>query len=184
MARTLITTNTHASATTLSTFTSGIDSTYRLYIFSFFDVNPDTDGAEFNFNGSIDAGSNYNVSKTTNVFQVYHNEGGGSNHTAQGMDGYQGGFDLANATGDQTIAHGLGNVASESVAGELFLFNPSEDGTYVKHFYSTVNENHSGDNTLNLYVSGYFNNTANIDAVRFQMDSGDWTGTIKMYGVG
>jgi hypothetical protein len=48
MAMTLITTNTSSNAAT-SDFTSSIDSTYKLYIFKFYDVNPATDEVKFTF---------------------------------------------------------------------------------------------------------------------------------------
>ncbi len=48
MAMTLITTNTSSDAAT-SDFTSSIDSTYKLYIFKFYDVNPATDNVNFSF---------------------------------------------------------------------------------------------------------------------------------------
>ena len=57
MAMTLITTNTSSNAAS-SSFTSSIDSTYKLYIFKFYDINPATDTENFEFQGSIDGGSN------------------------------------------------------------------------------------------------------------------------------
>jgi len=44
-------------------FTSGIDSTYKEYIFKFIHMHPATNDADFSFNGSTDGGSNYNVLK-------------------------------------------------------------------------------------------------------------------------
>ena len=38
-------------------FTSGMDSTYDVYIFKYLDLNPATDGADFTFQGSTDGGS-------------------------------------------------------------------------------------------------------------------------------
>ena len=54
MAMTLITNSATTDSTDLSSisFTSGIDSTYKLYIFKFIDINPATDGAEFTVNFS------------------------------------------------------------------------------------------------------------------------------------
>ena len=53
----LISTQTASSSSTIS-FTSGIDSTYKEYIFKFIDIHPATDGASLTFNGSSDSGSN------------------------------------------------------------------------------------------------------------------------------
>ena len=60
MAMTLITTNTSSDAAS-SDFTTGIDSTYKLYIFKFYNVNPATDNIDAiqfsmssgNFDGKI-----------------------------------------------------------------------------------------------------------------------------------
>ena len=177
MAMTLITTNTE-SGDASSSFTSSIDSTYKLYIFKWYDVNPATDGAEFTVNFSTDAGSNYNMTKTTTLFRAYQNEAG--NDTALG---YEGGFDLASSTDYQPIGYDVGNGADESCAGTLWLFNPSNT-TYVKHFYSRANVYNNSDLTVDVFVGGYVNSTNDIDAVDFKMSSGNMDGVIKMYGVG
>jgi hypothetical protein len=64
MAMTLLADNT-ADTTDLASveFTSGIDSTYKLYIFKFYEINPATDGAEFQVNFS-------NQIKTTTFFKA------------------------------------------------------------------------------------------------------------------
>ena len=59
----LISTQTASSSSSLS-FTSGIDSTYKEYIFKFIDCHPSA-SSYFSFNMSADGGSNYNVTKTS-----------------------------------------------------------------------------------------------------------------------
>jgi len=179
MAMTLITTNTSSNAAS-SSFTSGIDSTYKLYIFKFYDVNPATNTADLGFNGSIDGGSNYNVTKTTTFFRAQHGEGGAAADLV-----YASSYDLAQSTARQQICLGIANDADGSVVGELYLFNPSNT-TYVKHFYSRVQIMNSNDpsGTADWFTAGYFNNTNDIDAVQFDMSSGNMDAVIKMYGVG
>jgi len=172
----LLTTNTSSNAAS-SSFTSSIDSTYKLYIFKFYDVNPATDEAHFTFNMSIDGGSNYNVTKTTTGFRAEHLE----NDTSD-LD-YQAGSDLAQGTGFQLLGSALGNATDESAAGELFLFNPSNT-TYVKHYYSTTSFSRYNDGEHNFFSAGYANTTDNIDAIQFKMSSGNMDAVIKMYGVG
>ena len=65
----LLSTQTASSSSTIS-FTSGIDSTYKEYVFKFIDIHPATNGAFFQFNMSADSGSNYNVTKTTTSFML------------------------------------------------------------------------------------------------------------------
>ena len=177
MAMTLITTNT-GSGVGNSAFTSSIDSTYKLYIFKFIDVNPATDEKLFGFNGSTDSGSNYNVTKTTTYFRAIHQEDDGGTPVVE----YHTGLDLAQATGYQTLTSYVANDADSSIVGTLWLFNPSNT-TYVKHFYSTTNHMEYRSWTVNSFAAGYFNTTSAIDAVDFKMDAGNMDAIIKMYGV-
>ena len=50
-----------------------LDSTYKEYMFIFNSIHPSTQSA-FEFNVSVDSGSNYNVSKTTTSFRASHNQ--------------------------------------------------------------------------------------------------------------
>ena len=182
MAMTLITTATASSSASLA-FTSSIDSTYKLYIFKFYDIHPATNGVYFTWQGSTDSGSNYNVACTTSMFRAYHQETG-----AASALNYDTGSDAAQSTSYINIDGQMANANDSSTAGEIFLFNPSST-TYVKHWYSTGNVmTHHTDPAKLIQVShtaGYFNTTDNIDAVSFKMQSGNIdAGTIKMYGVG
>ena len=157
--------------------TSGIDSTYGEYIFRFYAMNPASDNVHFQFNGSTDSGSNYNATKTTTVFHSYNNEA----DTDTSL-GYDGSYDLAQSTSDQLLMPGIGNGGDECGAGELHLFNPSST-TYVKHFYATTNSHFHSNYAHESFIGGYFNTTSAIDAVQFKMASGNFDGTIKMWGV-
>jgi len=176
MAMTLITTNPDSTDVASVEFTSGIDNTYKLYIFSFYDINPEEDSSDFSVNFSTDGGDNYDMTKTTTAFLAYNGESGGSNLL------YQPAYDLAQSTAGQILAVAGGGGADESSAGTLWLFNPSNT-TYVKHFYSTVSSYFQGDEMYQWHWSGYINSTDDVDAVEFKMDSGNMDGVIKMYGV-
>jgi len=181
MAMTLITNSATTDSTDLSSivFDSGIDSTYKLYIFKFIDLNPATDGAFFQFQANAAGASGYNETITSTVFWSYHNEGDTS-AAIQYIDTR----DQAQGTGSQVMSDGVGNDADESLAGEMYLFNPSNT-TYVKHFYIRTHFSSQGDPRSNsAFVAGYFNTTAAIDDVEFEFSSGNFDGTIKMYGVG
>jgi len=175
----LISTQTASSSSTIS-FTSGIDSTYKEYIFKFYDIHPSLDGgnADFQFNMSIDSGSNYNVTKTTTGFYAYHNEAGSS----AGTD-YEASYDLAQGTGFQFLGADIGNDNDQCLAGTLHLFNPSST-TFVKHFIFVGNRCVSSDLTANDYFAGYGNTTSAVDAIQFKMAGGTIdSGVIKLYGV-
>ena len=175
-ALTLISTQTASSSSTIS-FTSGIDSTYKEYIFRFIDIHAATDDTSFEFNGSIDGGSNYNVTKTTSFFNTYNNNANNSSALGYGTGG-----DLAQSTSFQRILSGVGNGNDESGVAILHLFDPSST-TFVKHFIST-SQRTSQNYTANDYVGGYFNTTSAINAIQFKFASGNIdAGTIKLYGV-
>jgi hypothetical protein len=159
------------------TFTSGINSTYKEYQFWFIDIHSRTDTVSFGFNGSTDGGSNYNVTKTTTVFEAYNLE----TPTSSAL-GYEGGSDLAQSTSNQILCINNGNGADESNSGYLSLFNPAST-TYVKHFISVSNANSASNYCINDFVAGYMNTTSAVNAVRFQMSSGNFDGTILMYGI-
>ncbi len=173
----LLSTQTASNSATIS-FTTGLDSTYDEYIFKFIDIHPRTDDASFQFNMSTDSGSNYNVTKTTTYFFTYHDEAD-ANTTLT----YDTAEDLAQSTAFQRLCSPIGNGSDESASGMLTLFNPSST-TYVKHFIS--NFNNLRKVVVFFYtnhVAGYGNTTSAVNAVRFQMSSGNFDGTIKLYGV-
>ena len=179
MAMTLITTNTLVAGASASTASfTGLDSTYKLYVFKFFDVNPVSDAATLTMNGSDDAsGHSYDITKTTSFFRSINNEG---DSTAKIQ--YMTANDLAQGTGVANIVESIGNGADESCAGELRLFNPAST-TYVKHFLIRTIENRSDDYAWETFVGGYINTTTAIDEISFKMSSGNFDGTIKMWGV-
>ena len=77
----------------------------------------------------------------------------------------------------------MGNDNDQSGSGEMYLFQPSST-TYVKHFIATGQLSLSSDYSLEQFTAGYGNTTSAINAIRFQMSSGNIDdGIIKMYGV-
>ena len=177
MAMTLLTTNEETGAAS-SSFTSSIDSTYKLYIFKLININPATNDAIPQFQVNATDNTSYDDSPITSTFFRAYTEEGTDNTNMV----YHAASDLANAASFQFLSSGTGNAADEHVSGTLWLFNPSNT-TYVKHFYSTV-ENTTGGYGSNEFSAGYINDTTAIDDVRFQMSTGNFDGTIKMYGVG
>ena len=70
---TLITSQTASDSSAIA-FTSGIDSTYKEYMFVFTDINPATNQAYFTFQGSTDGGTTYGIAITSTAFAARHNE--------------------------------------------------------------------------------------------------------------
>tara|TARA_A100001391_G_scaffold36220_1_gene19771 strand:- start:55 stop:684 length:630 start_codon:yes stop_codon:yes gene_type:complete len=154
------------------------DSTYPIYLFKFINIHPATDNVQFMHNGSIDAGSNYNVTKTNTMFEGEHSEGGGS-----GTLNYITSHDIAQGTGNAKFTYNCGNDNDQSLSGQFFIFSPSST-TFVKHFLSVVSNSHNSDYEKNTYTSGYYNTTSDVDAIQFSYSSGNIdSGTIKLYGI-
>jgi hypothetical protein len=177
---TLLSTQTASSSATIS-FTSSINSTYKEYIFKFYDIHPATSG-QFTFQTSSNTGSSYGVTLTSTAFTAYHKEDGSDTILA-----YDTGSDLAQSTSFMrfNIGASLGNDNDESLAGTLTLYDPSST-TYIKHWMAVTNMHDSGTTAyaVNSFAAGYFNTTSAIDAVQFKMSSGNIdAGVIKMYGV-
>ena len=155
-----------------------LDNTYKEYIFLFKDIHPATDDANFLFNMSADTGSNYNVTKTSTFFRLYHQE----DASQQGVSYYANG-DLAQSTGTQLLSYGCGSDNDQCTTGFLHLFNPSST-TFVKHFIGRTNTYESTNNSWGGFLAGYANTTSAVDAVQFKMSSGNIdAGTITLYGI-
>ena len=172
---TLISSQTASNSASIS-FTSGLTSTYKAYKFILSNIHPRTDQALFQFNLSTDSGSNYNVTKTSSAFHAYNDESGTSNALLYLAIG------LAQDTGVQTMRAELGNGADESISGTLQLFNPSST-TYVKHYMVQTSAHLYHNYNTNTFVAGYGNTTSAINAIRFLMNTGNFDGTIYLYGI-
>ena len=167
-----------ASASASIEFTSGIDSTYKEYVFYWINCHPSVDNSKFNFNLSTDGGSNYNVTKTSTAIETYHYE----NDSATGLS-YETGLDLAQSTNYQPLNQYIGNDNDQATSGYMHLFNPSST-TFVKHFISCSNIIQINDGSFNHFIAGYGNTTSAVNAVKFQMSSGNIdAGQILLFGI-
>jgi len=167
-----------ASSSASISFTSGIDSTYKEYVFYFNNLHPANDGVDITFNLSTDSGSNYNVSKVTTYITAYQLE----SDATQGLV-----YDSANGdmvgTGFANIHRDLGNGNDESLSGYFHLFNPSSS-VFVKHFMSSSNLVQLNDQCIVAHVAGYGNTTSAVNAIQFKASSGNIdSGEILLFGV-
>ena len=178
MAMKLLATNT-LSSSSASTFTSGIDSNYKLYIFKCIDIHASNDGAHLFFQANVSGQSGYNESVTSTSFNAYHKVHDSA--TALQLDT---GWDQAAGTGGNHLLIKIGTGNDESGSGTLFLFNPSGT-TYVKNWYFRGVTNSSVDAVYDNFQAGQFLVTGAIDEIEFTASAGNLDeGTIKMYGVG
>ena len=170
-----------ASSSSTVSITSGIDSTYKEYIFVFNNLHASAN-QRLTWQASTDGGSNYNTACTSTAFGAQHNEAGNFTQLA-----YSSGQDAAQSTSFIPLATETFAIENDdSYSGFLHFFEPSNT-TFVKHFMLQANQvNTSGDAryVCREMVAGYFNTTSAIDAVQFKMTSGNIdSGTIDLYGV-
>ena len=167
-----------ASSSSTISFTSGIDSTYKEYLFTFNNIHPATDSQYFTFQGNAAGGSGYNETITSTDFRAYHAEDG----SATALQ-YSTVFDQAQGTAFQPLTQEVGNDNDQTASGTLKIFNPSST-TFVKHFLSASQYSWSADYSMRDFTGGYFNTTSAINAIQFKMTSGNIdSGTIKLYGI-
>jgi len=172
---TFISKQTASSSSTIS-FRSGIDSTYKEYIFYFVNIHPSANSS-LGFKASTDGGSSYGVATTTTAFMA---EQGESDDT---FLGYRTSEDHAQDTGLIKIGESYGTDNDQSGSGFMHLFNPSST-TFVKHFIAQNHSSHPSDYADNSFKAGYINTTSAVDAIQFSMTSGNIdSGDIILFGL-
>ena len=155
-----------------------LDSTYKEYMFTFKDIHPSADGAEFQFQGSTNTGASYGVTMTSTSAIAYHD-----NDDSYAALSYDGDRDIAQGTGFKILLREIGSANDESGVGFLRIFNPSST-TFVKHFMSNTNTSYNDGYTVNWRMAGYINTTSAIDEIQFKMSSGNIdAGDICLYGI-
>lgn len=158
-------------------FTSGIDSTYKIYHFEFNEINLATDGAEWCFQSDTGTNTSYNQTTTSTMFHAENSEaaGGGSLTIAASRSADQ-------STSLIELCPDVGSDADHSLFGFFRIQNPSST-TFAKQFSSRCQSSHQSDLSLVAFVDGYINTTTAITRFKFAPSSGNFDGTITMYGV-
>ena len=172
-----IATQTASSSASIS-FTSGIDSTYKEYIFYFVNIHASAN-AFISFQADRSGYSNYNTTATTTFFSAFHDEAGSYPSLT-----YRTSDDVAQGTGDIKIGFRTGSEdADMNIGGFLHLFNPSST-TFTKHFLTRFSSYDTGNYACDTFVGGYFNTTNALDKIRFKMSSGNIdSGQILLFGL-
>jgi hypothetical protein len=170
----LISTQTASSSATIS-FTSGIDSTYKEYIFKFINLHPATDNSKLFFQVTTN-GTDFNTTLTSTYFIADHDEDGSTTALT-----YLTSDDQAQGTSFQRLNESTGADNDESISGMLHLFDPSNT-TFVKHYMSRSSS--AFEKETDSFTAGYFNTTSAVTGVQFKFGSGNIdSGVIKLYGV-
>jgi hypothetical protein len=163
-----------ASASSSVEFT--FNNSYDIHHFEYTNIHPSTSAVGFQFQCSSD-GTNFNKTITSTYFVALHYE-----NDAAGSLNYNTGNDQAQGTSFQNVVKGIKTDNDASSSGYVTLFGHSSP-TYVKHFVAECNFYGVTDYSGQHYAAGYFNTTDVFTNIKFQMSSGTFDGTIKMYGI-
>ena len=172
----LISTQTASGSTSIE-FTSGINSTYKSYLFKFYSIHPATDDEDLRVLFSSNAGSSYGLTKTTTYVRSSYTEGGSGAEIT-----YLSSKDLAQSTSAQPLAQGIGSDDDQTCSGTMHLFNPSSS-VLVKHFIADFNTYEGSNVSIRQLCAGYVNDSSAVDAVKFDGLRGAFDGVIKLYGI-
>jgi len=165
-----------ASSSSTVNFTSGIDSTYKEYLFTFNNIHASANSS-LGFKASSNGGSSYGIATTTTAFMAEQGE------SDDPFLGYRTSEDHAQSTGLIRIGESYGTDNDQSGSGYMHLFNPSST-TFVKHFLARNHSSHPFDYADNAFKAGYINTTSSINAIQFAMTSGNIdAGDICLYGI-
>ena len=191
----VLTTQTFTDQSSVS-FTTNIDTTYDLYMFTWHSITASVDQAFFTMNGSSDGGSTWSLEKVTTYFYTQNYEG-----ATAGLLTYASTRDLSFADAD-TVYQKLDadNAATQGTdgccVGRMFLYAPGSYGSgsgsptayggfkYFSSRTSNMAYDSSGLGNINVFVNGFFNIQAAVNAIDFKMDSGTFSGTMNLYGIG
>ena len=157
-----------ASASATLDFTTGLTSTYNLYVFIFDRVLNATNTQEFLVRTSTDGGSTYDAGASDYAYSLESN-----NLTIN---------DITNDNG--ALGINVINTAGETgVSGFVYLFSPSDATRCMMVGRTGFYDNTDFQETC-MVSSNVRHATANVDAVRFFYSSGNITsGTIYLYGI-
>tara|TARA_Y100000310_G_scaffold323029_1_gene382860 strand:+ start:141 stop:881 length:741 start_codon:yes stop_codon:yes gene_type:complete len=171
-----------ASSSTSIEFTSGIDSTYKEYVFYYVNIHTSADRPVFRWAPSINGGSSYGVATTAAGTHAYHRESdSGTANVA-----FSGG--IVQSTSDMILTNECNSENDSAGSGELRIYDPSNT-TYVKHWTTMGQDDFDGSGSGDMYhgfwkYTGYVNTTSAVNAIRFQTNSGTLdSGTIYLYGI-
>ena len=165
-----------ASSSATISITSGITSTYDMYMIVITNIEPATDDSELRMTVSTDGGSSY---RTSGYRETASRHGPGSARD-----------DYVNS-GATSLLILAGSATSESLSSSnrdgsvtIYIPNPSDAGEKTQIWW--IGGYHTaGNEQMTIHGTGCYDSAAeDLDAVRFQMESGNIsTGNFALYGL-
>lgn len=172
--------------------TSGIDGTYDVYEFHFYNIHSASDSVEFTFQMNAASGANttgFDQIITSGWFEANHQESDGGTELSWRVVWEDNLVHQYQGDEYQSISRDHYNDEAESsMSGVLTIYAPSST-TYVKNFaglcHNMMGAVNSGQAYVNAaYAFGYINAEEAMDEISFKFTSGNIdSGVIKMFGV-
>ena len=163
------------STTTISndagvTISSGIDSTYKVYMFELINLHPNNDDVaihlQFLQGGSLDTGSVYDY-----AYGKALTNGGAMTYAAEANAAYM------------RIADGLSSDNDGALNGRIFLYNPSDTTFDTQIMFDVIYQQSGSVNQRNV-GSARIEEAAAVDGVKFFASAAEIdAGVIKLYGI-
>ena len=180
-AEVLLATTTISSPVANVDFTSGIDNTYKEYVFEFFDIHPSaSSNAHFTFQCNIDGGSGWGSTIQSTVYIARGPESG----TAS-TPGTVASYCQHLGTAFQPIGYDLEDFDSSCFVGELHIFDPSNTTFWTYWYGHSVEQARNGAGYgVDTHYGGVIAHTNAVDEFRFKCNSGNIdAGIIKLWGI-
>ena len=180
-AEVLITTTTISSPVANVDFTSGIDSTYKEYVFEFVDIHPSAgSAASFSFQCNAVGGSGWDEAFISGFYVARASESG-STGNANDVASYC----QNSGTDFQYLAYDPGDWDDAAFNGVLHFYNPADTALWKYWYGYGVEYALNGDGwAAQTHWGGVVKSTAAIDEFRFQNYSGNIdAGSIKLWGI-
>ena len=179
-AEVLITTTTISSPVAEVDFTSGIDSTYKEYVFEFLDIHPSaSSAANLSFQVNPVGGSGWNQPMISGFYVARASESGSTGNAADVASYCQN-----SGTDFQYITYDPEDFDYSTFNGELHFYNPA-DTVLWKYWYGFGVEQAKNGNgwAAQTHWGGVVKSVPAIDEFRFKCYSGNIdAGIIKLWG--
>jgi len=153
--------------------------TYNALMFQFINIHSDDDNADFRF-ASTESDDYVN----STFWEMYHDEADSSSgHEYRANDDTELNDDVAQAMMARTLGSGSDEVAS----GYLWIYGLDNDHNLGKNWYSVFSSMSYNDYCYGQTAGGTIlhdgSTTQAITGIEFTMDSGNFDGTIRLFGL-
>lgn len=182
--RILLSTNTISNGSAII-INEGITSSHNEYIFKFVDISVSNDGAFFQFQVSHETdtiAANFGETQTSVTFSGLNY--GSSSGTSLSQTIAYNSYDEYISDDPQYLSRALSNASVSALSGNLHLMRPASVAFSKNWFARTSHQTDDSTYTnSDMNTGGNFKDTDQIKAIIFNVTSGTFSGTIKMYGV-